>query len=71
MFDEPKYTAEEWSKVFSQSKPHLQEIEDVINTLPTDYGQIVVTLDIRAGVVNKMTFTKASTWLRDKSLTQK
>jgi hypothetical protein len=55
---------EEYARIIEQQKPHLIEIENHVSEL--EYGELSITLTVRAGVVAKMEFHDSKTWLRPK-----
>lgn len=58
-------TAEDFAKYIAENKPHLIEIEEEIQNMG-NYGEIEVKINIRGGRVEKLSFWKGRTWLRDK-----
>lgn len=62
----PNLTPEEYAQMIEQAKPHLIKIENAAEAL--GYGEMTVTLFVRAGVVTKMEFHSKETWLKDKSI---
>ncbi len=66
---EIKLSPDEYAQIMKESKPHLIELEEYFADI--DYGEIDVRFEIRAGVVNKMSFFTKKSWLKPKDLTQK
>jgi len=62
-------TAEDFAKYIAENKPYLIEIEEEIQKMGM-YGEMDIKLSIRGGRVDKVSFWKGRTWLRDKGLTQ-
>lgn len=60
-------TAEDFAKHIAENKPHLIEIEDEIMKMGK-YGEIEVKINIRGGKVEKLSFWKGRTWLRDREV---
>lgn len=56
---------EEYAQIIQENKPHLIEIENRAGEI--EYGEMVITFTVRAGVVTKMEFHDTKTWLRPKS----
>jgi hypothetical protein len=56
---------EEYAQMIQENKPHLIEIES--HAAEIEYGEMVITFTVRAGVVQKMEFHDTKTWLRPKS----
>lgn len=61
----PKLTPEEYAEMMKVNKPHLIALEEIAQEV--EYGKVEVTLEIRAGVVNKMEFHSTKTWLSPKT----
>lgn len=59
-------TADEFAELMRSNKPHLIEIEE--RAAAIGYGSIDVRLEVRAGVVAKMSFIETRTWVREKNL---
>lgn len=57
-------TPDQYAEIIKINKPHLVEIEEHAQSL--QYGKMVITLEVRAGVVNKMEFHETKTWLSPK-----
>lgn len=47
------------------NKPYILALEEQASDI--DYGTIDVRMEVRAGVIEKMSFFSSKTWLRDKS----
>jgi len=63
-------TAEDFARYVATNKPYLIEIEDEIQKMGK-FGEIEVRISIRGGLVDKVSFWKGRTWLRDRvSLTE-
>lgn len=60
----PKFTLEEYAEFVKENKPYLVRIEDEITKIEGGYGTVEVRLEVRAGVVNKMSFWRGETWLQ-------
>lgn len=58
--------AEDFAKWVLENKPHLLEIENEI-LAAGNYGEIEIKIHIRGGRVEKLSFWKGRTWLRDKA----
>ncbi len=65
----PKTSAEDFAKYIAENKPYLIEIEEEVQKLGL-YGEMDLKLSIRGGKVDKLSFWRGRTWLRDKGLTQ-
>lgn len=59
---EEKLTPEQYAQIVEQNKPHLIAIEDQIMRHPD--GSIELKLDVRQGIVNKITFFTSSYWFK-------
>lgn len=66
MSDQPKFTLEEYAEFVKQHKPHLLRIDEAISKMDGGYGTVEIRLEVRAGVVNKMSFWQGETWLSPK-----
>lgn len=63
-------SAEDFAKYIAENKPYLVEIEEEVQKMG-NYGEMEMKLYIRGGKVEKVSFWKGRTWLRDKvNLTQ-
>jgi hypothetical protein len=62
-------SAEEFAQYIATNKPYLIEIEEEIQKMG-QYGEMEVTISVRGGRVEKVSFWKGRIWLREKSLTQ-
>ncbi len=61
-----KMTPDEYAEHIKQSKPYLVELEQKVEGL--DYGDILVRITVRAGVVDKMQYIESNkTWMKPKS----
>lgn len=59
---ETKLTAEQYAQIVEQNKPHLIAIEEQI--MKTGDGSVELKIDIRSGIVNKITFFNSQYWFR-------
>lgn len=62
---EPKLTAKEFQELINREKPYLFELDKQV--LELGYGTLDVRLDVRSGVVTKLTTIYNKTWLMDLS----
>jgi len=59
-------SAEDFAKYIADNKPYLIEIEEEIQKMG-NYGEMDIKLNIRGGIVEKVSFWKGRTWLRGKN----
>lgn len=62
----PKFTLEEYAEFVKHSKPHLLKIDEAITKMEGGYGTLEIKMEVRAGVVNKMSFWSGEMWLSPK-----
>jgi len=62
-------SAEDFAEYIATNKPYLIEIEDEIQKMG-NYGEMEISVVIRGGRVEKVSFWKGRIWMRDKNLTQ-
>lgn len=56
---------EEFAQMIKDHKPYLIQLEEMARVL--QYGQVEVTIHVRAGEVEKMEMIEKKTWLRKKA----
>lgn len=61
---DPKLTPEQYAQIVEQNKPHLIRIEEEVEKVSD--GSIEVRIEVRQGVVNKMTFVDSRYWFKQK-----
>lgn len=59
-----KYTLAEYAELMRSTRPYLQALEELVSDV--EYGSVELTLDVRAGVVEKMTVISKKYWLKPK-----
>lgn len=55
------------AKQIMENKPYLLEVEEQVHALG-GYGTLDVRLDIRGGVVEKVTFYSGRVWMKPKTI---
>lgn len=60
--DQPKLTPDQYAELIKLTKPYLLELEERVESI--QFGTIEIRIEVRAGVVEKMTFFSGKTWLK-------
>jgi len=58
-------TPEQYAQLIEKNKPHLVRIEEEVERVSD--GQLDIRVDVRQGVVNKITFIDSRVWFRPKT----
>jgi hypothetical protein len=63
-------TVEQYTEIWHEQKDYLAEIDSQIQKAiadsPNGYGTIDIKVEFRAGIVNKASFYRGGTWLKEK-----
>lgn len=58
-------TPEQYAQIIEKNKPHLVRIEEEVEKIAD--GSIEVKIEVRQGIVNKMTFIDSRYWFKAKT----